>query len=181
MKRKYVKTFESYVHSLKEGIDWSDSSDADIEELAAQMEEYDDNPKAAEAKAKELLKSANPFPLTGNVKKDALALIKLAKDTLKGHGIELDDANAEIDSENFGNEIRIPIKGVDTENARLETNLDYIEMAYSTGNKKMVAEFSFYTFEEGNGEFFDMKNPAAVKNAVADVKMWINHNPKNES
>ena len=77
---------------------------------------------------RQLLSEAQPFPLSGNGKKDIAKVIEFIAASEARNKIQLDLEKIEVSSDNFTNEVRIPIIGA--EDLAVETMVDYMELLY---------------------------------------------------
>jgi len=173
---KHLKNINEYFSNINEGVNYNNAINADLVEIGEYtIQGTGKNPgdvtdEDLKKSAMEALKKAKPVSLTGDAKKDAPTLIKYVGDAFKRCGVELDVANVEIVSDNFANELIIPV--VDTE-FYFNTMLDYTELA-SNGSDFVIGG-NFASDDEGALDYQvnDLSNNGDIVKACTGFKKYL--------
>jgi hypothetical protein len=167
---KTVKTFEQFTskqrkHHLNERINYREGINADLLEVGYSiLDGLGDDPddfseKEIKKVAIDAMKNAKPVPLTGKFKADLTAFLNYVDIALRNCGVDLDVNNTEIDSENFANELMIPVVGSDF---YFNTLLDYNELAYNGSNFVIGGNFASEEVGAIGDVIDDLSNSAEV-------------------
>jgi hypothetical protein len=155
--------FNEMINEINAGIVFKSVYDADLEEVGEYFIDSESDAELIKA-AKDALNAAKPFPLTGEIRTDATTFVNLLRNTFERNDIQL--GIAVVDSENFGNEIHIPIIG--KEELFIETMLDYHELAYNGSD--FVIQVNVSSENTGTIEFVDLDNYENIKTLIKAIK-----------
>jgi len=180
---KYIHTYESFVNeatAINEDISYDGAYDVDFDSICQNIDgcKRITDEKEKISFAKDWLKKIKPVPLTGKIRTDVPALVANLIKTFKQYGIELDGRNVYVSSENFSNEIEIPVASKLSGEGQINflTHLDYGEIAYSTSGKIGGS------FQDENGlldsvdPISDISNGREIASAASQLKQWFKTN-----
>jgi len=156
--------FNEMINQINAGIVFKYVYNADLEELGSIIIDDDASKEVYTKTAKDALNAAKPFPLTGEIRTDATTFVNLLRSTFERNDIQL--GTAIVDSENFGNEIHIPIIG--KEDLFIETMIDYSELAYNGSD--FILQVNVSSGDLGTIEFVDLDNYENIKTLIKAIK-----------
>lgn len=175
---KHLKNLQEYMSNINEGVNYNNAVNADIQKVGRYQTRSKDAAEIEEA-GKNFLASVKPFALTGDGKTDVDALIKFCVAACKSHKVDLDAANTEINSDDYDNELLIPVKGLGEGELFLRTSCSYMYLSGLMGMRgKINLNAFFYSKKTGDNTAYsmDLADQASIKRACDDFNKWREDN-----
>lgn len=177
---KHLKHIEEYMSNINEGVNYNETSDANLTKVGRYQTRSTDAAEVEQA-GKDFLANVKPFPLTGVGKDDVDALIKFCVDVCKKHGVDLDGKNTVISSDDYDNEIFIPVLGKGEGELSLRSSCSYMYLSGLEGMRGTVNLSAFFysdTLGSKTEYSMDLANPSSITKACQDFNKWRNEEYK---